>query len=345
MAMAFNKTTTHPTTLPKFSAILLFGDSSLDTGNNNYINPTLAKADKYPYGKDFIGNGPTGRFSNGKLVPDFAATFLGIKETVPPFLDPNLSDYDIRTGVCFASGGSGYDELTSHISNVIPMMKQLVMFKDYIVRLVEIVGEEEGMKIIANSFVVVSAGTNDFAIDFYDLLIRQVEFNIIEYQEFILGKLQAFVESLYDLGCRNLVVAGLPPIGCMPFQMTTKLHVPLAGTCLEDQNLDAKAYNNMLISLLPQMEAKLKGSRFLYADIYKPLIDMIQNPERYGFVETRRGCCGTGLIEVAELCNELSILCGNVSQFVFFDSIHPTEAACEYMAKSLEKDLLVQFYN
>ncbi|BAT90165.1 hypothetical protein VIGAN_06135200 [Vigna angularis var. angularis] len=49
-------------------AVFVFGDSIVDTGNNNYIK-TIAKCDFRPYGKDFGGgNQPTGRFSNG-LVP------------------------------------------------------------------------------------------------------------------------------------------------------------------------------------------------------------------------------------------------------------------------------------
>ena len=51
-------------------AIFAFGDSIVDTGNNNYIN-TLAKCNFPPYGKDFIGGIPTGRFSNGKVLTDF----------------------------------------------------------------------------------------------------------------------------------------------------------------------------------------------------------------------------------------------------------------------------------
>lgn len=49
-------------------AVIVFGDSIVDTGNNDYII-TLVKCNFPPYGKDFDGgNHPTGRFSNG-LVP------------------------------------------------------------------------------------------------------------------------------------------------------------------------------------------------------------------------------------------------------------------------------------
>ena len=53
------------------SAILVFGDSIVDPGNNNYIK-TLIKCDFAPYGRDFNGGMSTGRFSNGKIPSDFA---------------------------------------------------------------------------------------------------------------------------------------------------------------------------------------------------------------------------------------------------------------------------------
>ena len=51
-------------------AIFAFGDSIVDTGNNNYLK-TLAKCNFPPYGKDFMGGIPTGRFSNGRILTDF----------------------------------------------------------------------------------------------------------------------------------------------------------------------------------------------------------------------------------------------------------------------------------
>lgn len=41
----------------------------MDTGNNNDI-PTLLKSNFPPYGRDFPGGIPTGRFSDGKVPSD-----------------------------------------------------------------------------------------------------------------------------------------------------------------------------------------------------------------------------------------------------------------------------------
>jgi hypothetical protein len=51
-------------------AVLFFGDSYGDPGNNNHI-PTLIKSNFPPYGRNFVGGNPTGRFSDGKILPDY----------------------------------------------------------------------------------------------------------------------------------------------------------------------------------------------------------------------------------------------------------------------------------
>ncbi len=57
------------------TGIISFGDSTVDTGNNNFF-VNLGKADFPPYGRDFPGGVATGRFCNGKLVADYIGMCL-----------------------------------------------------------------------------------------------------------------------------------------------------------------------------------------------------------------------------------------------------------------------------
>jgi hypothetical protein len=58
-------------------AVIAFGDSIFDTGNNNNRD-TFGKCNFLPYGKDFQGGIPTGRFSNGKVPPDIIGSALSL---------------------------------------------------------------------------------------------------------------------------------------------------------------------------------------------------------------------------------------------------------------------------
>lgn len=58
-----------------------------------------------------------------------------------------------------------------------------------------------------------------------------------------------------------------------------------------------------------------------------------------GFVETARGCCGTGLFEAGQLCNPLTPVCSSPSQYLFWDCIHPGESAYRYMAKHMAETI------
>uniref|UniRef100_M4E248 Uncharacterized protein n=1 Tax=Brassica campestris TaxID=3711 RepID=M4E248_BRACM len=297
------------TTQPLFPAILIFGDSTVDTGNNNYPLNTIFRATHFPYGIDLPNHKGSGRFSNGKLIPDILAA------------------------------NSGYDDRTSLSTQSIPVLEQPNMFRSYIARLTSIVGDKKSMEIINNALVIISAGSNDFILNFYTVPARRLEYPLIsDYQDFILKRLEILVQEIYSLGCRNIMVVGLPPIGCIPVQMTAKFR-NIFRFCIEQENIDSVLYNEKLQKVLPKIEASLSGSKILYANVYDPMLDMMQNPRKYGFKETKRGCCGTGHLEMTLLCNAVSPLCWNRSEFLFFDSIHPSEATYNCIGNLLDTQI------
>jgi len=58
-----------------------------------------------------------------------------------------------------------------------------------------------------------------------------------------------------------------------------------------------------------------------------------------GFKETKKGCCGTGYLETSFLCNSLSKTCPNHSDHLFWDSIHPSEAAYKYLGNFIDAQI------
>lgn len=77
-----------------------------------------------------------------------------------------------------------------------------------------------------------------------------------------------------------MLVAGLPPVGCLPIQITAKS--PFLRKCIEEENFDAQSYNAKLTRLLKQVQAALSGSKVLYSDTYHPFMHMIKHPKKYG---------------------------------------------------------------
>ena len=56
---------------------------------------------------------------------------------------------------------------------------------------------------------------------------------------------------------------------------------------------------------------------------------MIEDPSYLvaGFVEIKAACCGLGTLNAEIFCLPIAACCSNRSDHVFFDLVHPTEAA------------------
>jgi hypothetical protein len=72
------------------------------------------------------------------------------------------------------------------------MSKQVNLFKDYLLRLRGIVGDKEASRIIANSLIFISSGTNDFS--HYYRSSKKRKMDIGEYQDTVLQMAQAHVK-------------------------------------------------------------------------------------------------------------------------------------------------------
>ncbi|WVZ59084.1 hypothetical protein U9M48_009284 [Paspalum notatum var. saurae] len=327
------------TKLPWPPALFVFGDSIVDPGNNNAIT-TLVRCNFPPYGQDFPGHNATGRFSNGRVPGDILASRLGIKEYVPAYLGTELSDFDLLTGVSFASGGCGFDPLTAelvlcvlttpcvvvhHHQSVLTMDNQLDLFKEYKEKLKRIAGAPRAADIVSTSLYMVVTGTDDLANTYFTTPFRR-DYDLQSYIDFIVQCASDFIQKLYGLGARRINIAGAPPIGCVPSQRTNA--GGLDRGCVALYNQASVVFNAALEKEIKRLNGSdaLPGSLLKYIDLYTPLIDMIQRPDAYGFDVTNRGCCGTGVFEVTLMCNRYTAhACKDSSKFLFWDTYHLTE--------------------
>ncbi|KAG2537916.1 GDSL esterase/lipase EXL3-like [Panicum virgatum] len=315
-------------------ALFVFGDSIVDSGNNNAIT-TLIRCNFPPYGQDFPGHNATGRFSNGRVPSDILASRLGIKEYVPAYLGTELSDFDLLTGVSFASGGCGFDPLTAQLVSVLTMDNQLDLFEEYKGKLERVAGARRAGEIVATSLYMVVTGTDDLANTYFTTPFRR-DYDLESYIEFVVRCASDFIKKLYGKGARRINIAGAPPIGCVPSQRTNA--GGLDRDCVPLYNQASVVLNTALEKEIKRLNgsAELPGSVLKYIDLYTPLFDMIQRPGGYGFDVINRGCCGTGVFEVTLMCNRYTAhACRDPSKFLFWDTYHLTERGYELLMQQI----------
>ncbi|KAF5956915.1 hypothetical protein HYC85_004140 [Camellia sinensis] len=360
-------------------AILTFGDSAVDVGNNDYIH-TIFKANFPPYGRDFINHKPTGSFCNGKLATDITADTLGFTAYPPAYLSPQASGKKLLLGANFASARSGYDDKTAFLSHAIPLSQQLEYYKEYQAKLAKVAGNEKARSIIKDGLYILSAGNSDFLQNYYVNPFLYKVYTPDQYSSYLATIFSSFVkgavsspvsiiqtvyfgepniltpsnldceqkriqvhmishpsqvDKLYNLGARRIGVTSLPPLGCVPLAIT--LFGMHESGCVSRINNDAQSFNKMINSSATNLQKQLPGLKIVVFDIYKSLYDLVKTPSNYGFAEARRGCCGTGIIETTWLlCNPKSIgTCRNATEYVFWDSVHPSQAANQLLANAL----------
>ncbi|KAF3443365.1 hypothetical protein FNV43_RR13047 [Rhamnella rubrinervis] len=327
----------------KVPAIIVFGDSSVDAGNNNVIS-TLLKSNFQPYGRDFFGGRPTGRFSNGRIPPDFISEAFGLKPSVPAYLDSMYSISDFATGVCFASAGTGYDNATSDVLNVIPLWQEVEYYKEYQNKLRAYLGRRKANRVLSGALYLVSLGTNDFLENYYIFPQRQSQFTVEQYQDFIVGLSGNFLREIYSLGARKISLTGLPPMGCLPLERSTNL---FGHECVEDYNKVALEFNGKLKGLVKKLNEDLPRLKLVFTEsAYDAIYQIIKKPTSYGFDVARVACCSTGTFEMSYLCSKINPLtCTDANKYVFWDAFHPTERTNKIIVDNIIGLLLKEFNN
>ncbi|KAM0944758.1 putative triacylglycerol lipase [Dioscorea sansibarensis] len=315
-------------------AIITFGDSVVDVGNNDYLH-TIFKADYPPYGRDFVNREPTGRFCNGKLATDITAETLGFTSYPPAYLSPQASGKNLLIGANFASAASGYYDKTAYFYHAIPLTQQVEYFKEYQSKLAQVAGSKKASSIISEALYLLSAGSSDFVQNYYINPYLYKVYSPDEFSSFLVSIFSTFVQNIYGLGARKLGVTSLPPLGCLPAAIT--LFGYGSNECVSRLNSDAQGFNKKLNAAANSLMKKYPKLKIAVFDIYQPLYDLATKPSDHGFFEARRGCCGTGTVETTiVLCNPKSVgTCSNATGYVFWDSVHPTESANQVLADSL----------
>jgi phospholipase/lecithinase/hemolysin len=89
----------------------------------------------------------------------------------------------------------------------------------------------------------------------------------------------SWLQALYKLGARRIVVFEIGPIGCYPASL--KVFTPRTK-CAEHINDMVAIFNRKLHRKIEALRSQLKDATILVAEMYGLIKDMIERPSSYG---------------------------------------------------------------
>ncbi|XP_031108503.1 GDSL esterase/lipase At5g03610-like [Ipomoea triloba] len=283
--------------------LFVFGDSYADTGNTPQNDGFECWEE--PYGITFPGK-PSGRFSDGRVLTDFVAEYLGIRSPVPYRewkLGLNLQKY----GMNFAYGGTGVfntinggPNMTAQINDFQQLIQQRVFTK----------------RDLTSSVAHVSPAGNDYALSVGGQ--KDIE-NVI-------SQLVLNLKRIYSLGVPRISMVTVPPFGCFPE------NVPIQPSpnrvCNESDNSFSRLHNQLLKKAVEQLNNETGGSTFVILDIYSAFMYALN--WKSSCVNPLGECCkgtrsGSNCGDVDEDGRKEYVVCEDPKKSFFWDTIHPSQ--------------------
>lgn len=303
-----------------YSNIYVFGDSLSDT--ENLLNATTnAQESAAAFGLDIpiIPPNPPyfeGRFSNGEIWIDNLATELDLDLTPAtelsvvtpgsdisspvtvvegnPVVSPFFNGSTINQSVNFAYGLATTEiDGISELGEFIPGMEQQVGFfvEDHL---------QAEQTADADALYVLWGGSNDYL-------------DAANNSEEVVENIETEIESLYDIGAREFLIANIPDLGTIPEADNPELAVdPETLTQLSN------THNLFLDSSVEELNDTLTGADIKVLDASSLFGDIIANPDEFGLTNVDESFLDpTTFMPTAG---------ANPDEFLFYDTVHPTAA-------------------
>lgn len=321
----------HRSRLHSISKLFVFGDSYVDTGNNNFT----VQAWKFPYGETFPGF-PTGRYSDGLVFTDFLASFMGLRSPMPYEQWNHLSKRRVRSGMNFPHGGAGVFNTYHKVPNV---TTQINIFKQYIIDGVYNKHDlDKSMALVAlsgNDYqqYIIDGGTDEGFRAFVMKVLDQLELNLRE-----IGK----------IGVKKVVMLNLEPLGCLPNKAVFLSY----EKCDQHANNETVFHNMLLQQIVQRLNNETIDSPFQILDLYSAFLSVInkQGGEGYSGITKKAGFkFGNPLLKPCFIATSAEYLCGSVdangvklytlcenpNDSLFWDLYHPTQSGWQEIFTSL----------
>ncbi|KAH6810790.1 hypothetical protein C2S51_024552 [Perilla frutescens var. frutescens] len=321
---------------PPDAAMFVLGDSSVDCGENNPLNGFLHQnLSRFPCnGSDttllpqLLG---TLSLSSSHvelfIVVSFsenenAAKKMGFPYSTP-FYSQNGSIKGIIDGLNFGSaeatilyrysGSLSYQSLNQQLRQAFETIQLLELQ----------LGEETANNFIRSSIFYLSFGKDDLTDFFYN---KSLGHSSEEFTDILVHQMRNAITSLYASNVRKVICAGVLPLGCAPHVLR---NITRKQGCLQELNEVVLYYNKRLEESIVAIDAELVDARLVFCDVYQPVMDFINNPNKYGIEDVRNACCGG-----VSGCTSTEMACREASTHVWWDLYNPTPAINSLLAHS-----------
>ncbi|WRX24127.1 hypothetical protein QQP08_016614 [Theobroma cacao] len=234
-------------------AFFVFGDSLVDSGNNNYL-VTTARADSSLLWSQQIG----------------------LSEPPLPSLSPELRGQKLFNGANFASAGVVIlNDTGIQFASIIRMFRRFDYFEQYQHRLSALIGAEQTRRPVNQALVLITVGGNDFVNNYYLIpySARSLQYNLPDYVKFLISEYQKLlaanelsqdIRKNFDLGVGELAIWGTN------------------GGCTAELQRAASLYIPQLDRMVNGLNRKIGRDVFIASNTQQMHSDFVSDPQAYG---------------------------------------------------------------
>ncbi|KAG8364457.1 hypothetical protein BUALT_Bualt19G0130800 [Buddleja alternifolia] len=194
---------------------------------------------------------------------------------------------DVLSGVNYVSSGSRILEDTGYIL----FGKQIDNLKSTVIQLGNQMQKEELSNYLAKALVFVLIGGNDY-INNYMVPVLYKSSLIYDPQQYA----DLLILELHRLGLRKFCLTEIPPVGCIPIELT--IHVATSpGECASSSNNLVQMFNIRPKSLVHNLNSGGPGSIFTLGASFQMFTDLRDNADTYvvtGLKVKDKACCRIG---------------------------------------------------
>ncbi|XP_015901951.3 GDSL esterase/lipase At5g03610-like [Ziziphus jujuba] len=315
--------------------LFVLGDSYSDTGNRR---KSELNSWKYPFGITFPGK-PTGRFSDGRVLTDYIAKFVGLRSPLPyQWRKVGASAKLVKYGMNLAHGGTG-------VFNTVFLGPNMTIQIDFLERLTNKYSVYT-TRDLQSSIALVTVAGNDYLTYISRNGSAQGFPSLISS---VVNQLTSNLKRIHKLGVKKIALTAIEPFGCLPW-FTTKTSFK---HCNETLNKLISLHNDLLHQAVAKLNNETHDSPFTILDLYASFTTVFKNkgdPLRgIKFENPLKPCC-VG-ISSAYSCASVDqngvkkyTLCDDRQSTFFWDAVHPSQEGWRSVFSALQPTLEQIFY-